>query len=129
MTIETLEPDLTLTTDENRNDIGKQFGIYVINSSLTAVSPGVVRSGFFMGKAHLSVPEVIMIDSVPNNTQVVDDFDNVYSLAGAPVGCYPVINSLLSDNKFMASLDVESLKCTAVTRHYTRPARWIESFS
>lgn len=124
MTIETLEPDLTLTADENRNDIGKQFGIYVINSSLTAVSPGVVRSGFSMGKAHLSVPEVIMIDSVPNNTQVVDDFDNVYSLAGAPVGCYPVINSLLSDNKFMASLDVESLKCTK--RPMTQITNFIE---
>lgn len=124
MTIETLEPDLTLTADENRNDIGKQFGIYVINSSLTAVSPGVVRSGFSMGKAHLSVPEVIMIDSVPNNTLVVDDFDNVYSLAGAPVGCYPVINSLLSDNKFMASLDVESLKCTK--RPMTQITNFIE---
>ena len=112
MIIETSEPDLTLFADENKNDIVKQFGIYVINSSLTAVSPGVVRSGFAMGKAHLSVPEVIMIDSVPNNTQVVDDFENVYSTASAPVGCYPVINSLLSDNKFMASLDVEPLKCT-----------------
>jgi hypothetical protein len=81
MIIETSEPDLTLFADENKNDIVKQFGIYVINSSLTAVSPGVVRSGFAMGKAHLSVPEVIMIDSVPNNTQVVDDFENVYSIA------------------------------------------------
>ena len=109
--IETSEPDLTLVADENRNDITKLFGIYVINSSLTAVMPGVVRGGFAMGKAHLSVPEVVMIDGIPANTQVIDDFDNVYSLVTAPVGYYPVINSFLSDNKFMAGLDVESLKC------------------
>ena len=124
MIIETAEPDLTLIADEDRNDIAKQFGIYVINSSLTAVSPGVARGGFTMGKAHLSVPEVVMIDGVPANTQVVDDFENVYSLAGAPVGCYPVINSLLSDNKFMASLDVESLKCTK--RPMTQITNFIE---
>ena len=112
MIIETSEPDLTLIANESRNDIVKQFGIYVINSSLTAVSPGVTSGGFAMGKAYLSVQEVVMIDGIPANTQVVDDFENVYSLTGAPVGCYPVINNLLSDNKFMASLDVESLKCT-----------------
>lgn len=112
MIIETSGPDLTLIADENRNDIAKEFGIYVINSSLTAVSPGVVKGGYAMGKAHLSVPEVVMIDGVPDNLQVVDDFDNVYSLADAPVGCYPVINNLLTDNKFMAGLDAEALKCT-----------------
>ena len=110
--IETLEPNLTLVADENRNDITKQFGIYVINSSLTAVSPGVARGGIVMGKAHLSVPEVIMIDGIPANTHVTDDFDSVYSLVDAPVGCYPVINTFLSDNKFMASLEVDYLKCT-----------------
>lgn len=112
MIIETSQPDLTLIANENTNDITKQFGIYVINSSLTAVSTGVVKGGFAMGKAHLSVPEVVMIDSVPANIQVVDDFDNVYSLANVPVGCYPVINNHLSDNKFMAGLDVGALKCT-----------------
>lgn len=109
--IETLEPNTTLVADENTNDITKLFGIYVINSSLTAVMPGVAKGGFAMGKAHLSVPEVIMIDGVPANTQVIDDFDDVYSLAAAPVGCYPVINTFLSDNKFMAGLDVNALKC------------------
>ena len=120
--IETLEPELTLVADENHNDITKIFGVYVINSSLTAVMPGIARPGFAMGKAHLSVPEVVMIDGVPANTQVVDDFDNVYALAAAPVGCYPVINAFISDNKFMAGLDVEALKCTK------RPITQITSF-
>lgn len=124
MIIETSEPDLTLIADESRNDIVKQFGICVINSSLTAVSPGVSKGGFAMGKAHLSVQEVVMIDGIPANTQVVDDFENVYSLTGAPVGCYPVINNLLSDHKFMASLDVESLKCTK--RPMTQITNFIE---
>ena len=124
MIIETSEPDLILTADENRNDIAKQFGIYVINSSLTAVAPGVARGGFAMGKAHLSVPEVVMIDGVPTNVQVNDDFDNVYSLTDAPVGCYPVINNLLSDNKFMAGLDAETLKCTK--RPMTQITNFIE---
>lgn len=34
MNIETSETDLTLISDENRNDIAKQFRIYVINCSL-----------------------------------------------------------------------------------------------
>lgn len=112
MIIETSDPDLTLIADENSNDIIKQLGVFVINSSLTAVSPGVASGGYAMGKSYLSVPEVVMIDGVPANTQVVDDFENVYSLADAPVGYYPVINNLLSNNKFMASLEVEYLKCT-----------------
>lgn len=111
MVVETVDPEMTLAADENSNDIVKQFGIYVINSNLTAVSSGM-RSGFAMGKPHLSVPEVVMIDKLPNNVQVTDDFDSVYSLENAPYGCYPVINTQLSENNFMAGLDVESLKCT-----------------
>lgn len=112
MIIETSGPDMTMIADENRNDIAKQFGIYVINSSLTAVLPGVVRGGYAMGKAHLSVPEIIMIDEVPANTPLIDDFDDVHSLVDAPIGYYPVINSFLSNYKFIASLDMEALKCT-----------------
>ena len=112
MAIKTSEPDLVLIADKDRNDIVKQFGIYVINNSLTAVSPGIANGGFAMGKAHLSVPEVVMIDRIPAQIQLVDDFDDVYSLTDAPVGYYPVINNSLSDNKFMAGLDIEALKCT-----------------
>lgn len=110
MVVETLDPDLTLNADEKSNDILKHFGVYVINSSLTAVSTGM-HAGFAMGKPRLSVPEVVLIDKLPKNVHVSDDFDSVYSLEDAPMGCYPVINTQLSDNKFMAGLDVESLKC------------------
>lgn len=77
MAIKTSEPDLVLIADKDRNDIVKQFGIYVINNSLTAVSPGIANGGFAMGKAHLSVPEVVMIDRIPAQIQLVDDFDDV----------------------------------------------------
>lgn len=121
MIVETSAPVMTLAADENRNDIVRQFGIYVINSSLTAVGAGM-HAGFAMGKPRLSVPEVVMIDNLPENVQVEDDFDNVYSLVEAPVGYYPVINKQISDNGFMASLDLALLKCT------TRPMTHIEGF-
>lgn len=121
MVIETTDPDLILRADETKNEIIKQFGIYVINSGLTAVSPRI-HEGFAMGKAHLSVPEVVMIDNLPDNVQINDDFDNVYSVEDAPLGYYPAINSQLTDNKFMAGLDVVSLRCTK------RPMDLINSF-
>ena len=122
MVIETLEPNMTLVADENRNDITKQFEIYVINSSLTAALPGVLKGGYAMGKPHLSIPEVVLIDDVPANALVVDDFVDVYSLTNAPVGYYPAITDFLSDNKFMAKFDVDVLKCTK------RPMAQINNF-
>lgn len=111
MRIEVSNPDGVLEADENKNDIVKRFSICVINSGLTAVTPGL-SSGFPMGKAHVSVPEVVLIDKIPKNIQITDDFDAVYSLDDAPVGYYPVITHLLDDNSFMSVLDVQLLRCT-----------------
>ncbi len=111
MTIKTIEPDMTLVANATKNEIIREFGIYVINSSLKTVMPGRV-AGFAMGKAHISVPELVLIDDVPDKKQVKDDFEAVYLPEGSPVGYYPVINALLADNEFIASLNVASLKCT-----------------
>lgn len=111
MQIETSDPVETLVADETKNEIARKFGIYVINSGLTAVSPGI-KNGFAMGKARLSVPEVVLIDHVPNNPALNDDFEDVYTIQNAPVGYYPVINTELSDVDFLLNLDTQGIKCT-----------------
>ena len=119
--IETDDPVGLYQADENENTIIRQFGIYVINTSLKPVPPKVVN-GHAMGKARLSVPEIVLIDHIPNNVQIDDDFDSVYDVTGATNGYYPVINQYIVDNSFMASLDEESLKCTQ------RPLKKITEF-
>lgn len=110
MTIETTDPDKTLLADGDKNEIVREFGIHVINGSLKATMPGLT-AGFAMGKAHISVPEVVLFDRIPENKQVVDDFETVYAPEGLPVGYFPVINAQLKDNGFMSSLDTKSLRC------------------
>ena len=109
MTIETSEPDRTLVADGNKNEIMREFGVAVINSGLKAIMPGRA-AGFAMGKAHISVPDIALIDGMPDNVQVTDDFEATYEADGMPVGYYPVINQLLADNGFMASLEEAALK-------------------
>ena len=75
-----------------------------------------------MGKARLSVPEITLIDHIPDNVQIDDDFDSVYDVTDATNGYYPVINQYIADNSFMASLDEDSLKCTQ------RPLKKIADF-
>lgn len=121
MTIETDAPANSFHADENENTIIRQFGVYVINSSLKPIPPRVVN-GHPMGKAKLSIPEIILIDHIPDNIQVNDDFDTVYDVVEATNGYYPVINQYLTDNSFMAFLDESCLKCTQ------RPLNKIISF-
>lgn len=121
MQLELIEPNEILTADENQNEIARKFGIYVINSGLTAVSPGI-RNGFAMGKARLSVPEVVLIDNIPSNPPVNDDFEEAYAIQNPPVGYYPVINTELSDTDFLVNLDTQGIRCTQ------RPLTKINSF-
>lgn len=109
MIIQTSDPEETLLADETKNDIVKKFGICVINNGLKAASQGYSQ-GHPIGKAYLTVPEIVMIDHIPTNNQLNDDFDSVYSLEGQPTGYYPVINLLLSNYSFVSSLDVNDLK-------------------
>lgn len=111
MQIETSDPNETLVADETKNEIARKFGIYVINSGLTAVTPGI-KNGFAMGKARLSVPEVVLIDHIPQNPVLNDDFEAVYTIQNAPVGYYPVINTELSDIGFLLNLDTQGIRCT-----------------
>ena len=110
MVIETVDPNEVLTADETKNDIIKKFGIYVINNSLKAVSPSL-HGGIPTGKARITVPEIVLIDHIPQNKQLIDDFEEVYELIGMPKGYYPVIQKLLDDNTFMANMNAKDLKC------------------
>lgn len=121
MVIETSEPTESFCADENRNTIIRKFGIYVINNSLKPVSPRFI-DGHAMGKARLTVPEITLIDHIPNNVQIDDDFDSIYNVNQATNGYYPVITQYITDNSFMASLDDERLKCTQ------RPLKKIANF-
>jgi hypothetical protein len=111
MIIETADPSEIFVADEMKNEISRKFGIYVINSGLTAVPPGM-HGGFQMGKAHITVPEIVLIDHIPQKKQLIDDFEEVYELKGMPKGYYPIIQNILDDNSFMVRLNARELKCT-----------------
>lgn len=111
MIIETADPSEIFVADETKNEISRKFGIYVINSGLTATSPGI-HGGFKMGKAHITVPEIVLIDHIPQKKQLKDDFEEVYELKWMPKGYYPIIQNLLDSNSFMVRLNARELKCT-----------------
>lgn len=109
--IETEDPSGTYHADENVNHIKDAFGIYVINSGLTPKSPGL-NNGFRIGKSHIAIPEIVLFDNVPDTVRCIDIFDDIYETGELPQGYYPSINPLLTNNQFMASLNVRSLTCT-----------------
>lgn len=108
--IETDEPREILIATENENKINKKFGISVINNGLKAVSPGLAN-GYQMGKSRMIVPDIVLIEKLTENVSLTDNFEEVYDIVDAPKGLYPVINTLLSNITFMASLETASLKC------------------
>ena len=114
MEIETDSNEI-FVADETKNEISRKFGTYVINSGLTAISAGI-HGGFQMGKAHLSVPEITLIDHMSKNPQLTDDFEEVYELNGTPRGYYPVINRILNSIPFMANLDIQGIQCNKSTK-------------
>lgn len=125
-------PELIIRTDEdggkeyianeNRNDISKKFGIFVINNGLKASNPGV-HAGVQMGRSKIVVPDIELLGVEPANHQVTDDFEATYDIKDAPVGLFPVINSQLQSNSFAALIDTASLKCGK--RHMTQLVNFI----
>lgn len=124
------KPELIICTDEegnniykadvSTNSISKRFGIFVINNGLKASNPGV-HNGVLAGKARITVPEIVLLEGDPKNIIIDDDFEDAYEIIDAPVGLYPSITSLLSNNHFISLCDFEQLKTTA------RPANKITS--
>lgn len=108
--ITTDEPDNnTYIADENVNNVSKKFGIFVINNGLRASSPGQ-HNGVLMGKAKITIPDIELLGKKPNDVNLIDDFDEVYDTADLPQGFLPLINELVSNNRFMASCDLDKLK-------------------
>lgn len=104
------EPDNnTYIADENVNNVSKKFGIFVINNGLRASSPGQ-HNGVLMGKAKITIPDIELLGKKPNDVNLIDDFDEVYDTADLPQGFLPLINELVSNNRFMASCDLDKLK-------------------
>lgn len=93
--ITTDEPDNnTYIADENINNVSKKFGIFVINNGLKASSPGM-HNGLAMGKSKITVPDIELLGSKPNDVNLIDDFDEEYDMANLPQGLFPSINALL----------------------------------
>lgn len=125
-------PELIIRTDEdggkeyianeNRNDISKKFGIFVINNGLKASNPGV-HAGVQMGRSKIIVPDIELLGAEPANHQVTDDFEATYDIKDGPVGLFPVINAQLQSNSFAALIDTASLKCGK--RHMTQLVNFI----
>ncbi len=108
--ITTDEPDNnTYIADENVNNVSKKFGVFVINNGLRVSSPGQ-NNGVLMGKAKITIPDIELLGEKPNDVNLIDDFDEVYDTADLPQGFLPLINVLVSNNRFMASCDLNKLK-------------------
>lgn len=115
------KPELAITTDEdgnktycadeNKNEVGKRFGIFVINNGLTAATPRI-HGGMLTGKAHITVPTIEILNVKCDSEALVDDFDDVYQIS-APVGMFPVVSTLFNNNRFMSLLEYDCLKMTA----------------
>ena len=99
----------TYIADENINNVSKKFGIFVINNGLKAYSPGQ-QNGVLMGKAKITISDIELLGKKPNGVNLIDDFDDVYNTAALPQGFLPLINVLVSNNRFMASCDLDKLK-------------------
>ena len=112
-------PEMEIVTDEpenniyvannDKNDISKKFGIYVINNGLKATSPGV-HAGIQIGKSKITVPDIELLRPQPENVALNDDFETYYHLDDLPVGLFPVVTPLLSNNAFMSLLITDRLK-------------------
>lgn len=63
-----------------------------------------------MGKAKITIPDIELLGKKPNDVNLIDDFDEVYDTADLPQGFLPLINVLVSNNRFMASCDLNKLK-------------------
>lgn len=95
--------------DENHNDVSKRFGICVINNGLVASTPGI-HNGILASKAHIIVPEIVLLSGKVSDCRLSDDFEEVYSLEDMPNGLFPSISTLLNNNRFMALLDFGKIK-------------------
>ena len=102
----------TYIADENANNVSKKFGIFVINNGLRASSPGQ-HNGVLMGKAKITIPDIELLGKRPNDINLIDNFDEVYDTADLPQGFLPLINDLVSNNRFMASCDLDKLRIKA----------------
>lgn len=110
--VETDEPENNIyVADESHNDVSKRFGIAVINNGLSATIPHVYN-GIQTDKARISVPDIVLLDKMPSNIQLNDNFLDIYGFSESPEGLFPVISAFIESNRFMALLDYESLKMT-----------------
>ena len=110
--VETDEPENNIyVADESHNDVSKRFGIAVINNGLSATTPHVYN-GIQTDKARISVPDIVLLDKMPSNIQLNDNFLDIYGFSESPEGLFPVISAFIESNRFMALLDYESLKMT-----------------
>lgn len=110
--VETDEPENNIyVADESHNDVSKRFGIAVINNGLSATTPHVYN-GIQTDKARISVPDIVLLDKMPSNIKLNDNFLDIYGFSESPEGLFPVISAFIESNRFMALLDYESLKMT-----------------
>lgn len=115
------KPELIIETDEiennrykaneNKNEISKKFGVFVINNSLKAILPGI-KVGIPMGKSRITVPDIELLGKAPEDIVIVDDFEDVYNLHDLPFGLFPRATTIFSNNTIMNKLDILSLKCS-----------------
>jgi len=107
--LKTSSPNDTYIANGEKNEISKKFGIFVINNKQEAKSSGLYQ-GYPMGKPKIIMPSIVIIDKIPTNVVINDDFTTYYHLEDAPRGMFPLLNTLLQDSELIATLDFDNIK-------------------
>lgn len=103
-------PDETYIANDTKNEIMGHFGISVISNGLKASNPS--RFGGGGGNSHIEVPEIVLIDNIPDDVSLVNSFITDYSLEDAPVGMFPSLTTFLSDDSKISRLEKIPLDLT-----------------
>ena len=125
--VEINKPEIIIKVDnveykatDNRNDIGKEFAVFVINSKH---KPHTIRQnigGQNVATAKMSVSPIVLA-KVASNDQFTYDFVTENQLDGFQKGVIVKIDDLLANRPFMLNLNLDDIK----NKHKLRA---IESF-
>lgn len=114
--VEINKPEIIIKVDnveykatDNRNDIGKEFAVFVINSKH---KPHTIRhniGGQNIATTKMSVDPIVLAKVVPND-QLTYDFVVDNHLNGFQKGVIVKIDALLENKSFMLDLDLDYIK-------------------
>lgn len=112
------KPELILETDDDnqyvsdisKDEISKNFGVFVINNQNKPNTTTRNIKGVRIPQTRMSVKPIVLIDDFPNDKQIPYTFVKDFSLEKIVKGCIPSIRELLSNYDYLASFEEDDLQ-------------------